>query len=83
MKVVLFGKKEKFNGLLVIDGVLGLADKSSAFASFLTIYLKTQTHCLYIFQIVYLQKAVLRLISQSQIFNIFSLAVDSGSVSTS
>lgn len=48
MKVVLFGEKGKFNRLLLIDGVLCLSDKWSAFTSFLRITWKLKHICLYI-----------------------------------
>ena len=50
----IFGENKKFDKLIVMDDVSGLADKSNDFANFLTVSQKFGSICLYIFHIIYL-----------------------------
>ena len=57
--------------LIVMDDVSGLADESRE-SSFLTVARKFGYSCVYIFHIIYPEKANWRMIlSQTKIFNIF------------
>ena len=48
-----FGKREKCDMLIVMDGVSGLANKSPAFACFLRAKRKFKYICLYLLHILY------------------------------
>ena len=52
----IFGENKKFDKLIVLDDVSGLADKSNDFANFLTVSQKFGYICLYIFHINYRTK---------------------------
>ena len=47
-----FGERKKFDKLIVMDDVSGLADKSHNFSNFLTVCRKFGYICLYIFHII-------------------------------
>ena len=47
------GEENTFNKLIVMDDVLGLADKSNNFANFLTVARKFNFTCVYVFQTLY------------------------------
>ena len=64
-----------------MDDVSGLADESKKFAAFLTVTRKYSYSCVYIFHTIFPEKANWRLIlSQTNIFNIFSASVPINSV---
>ena len=72
----IMGEKSKFDKLIVMDDVSGLADKSNKFSSFLTVCRKFGYICLYIFHILFPNKTNWQMIlSQTKIFNIFSLPI--------
>ena len=59
-----------------MDDVLGLADRSKIFASFLMVTRKFGHHCVYIFHIVLPEKEIWKkIISEIKIFNIFLASV--------
>ena len=56
--------------------VFDLTDRSNKYASFLMITLKFRYHCVYIFHVTFPEKTIWRyIISQTNIFNIFSVSV--------
>ena len=70
------GKRTRRNRLIVMDDVLGLADTSSKFASFLTVARKYKYHCLYIFYKIHPEKSIWKtILSQTNILNIFPASV--------
>lgn len=76
-----FGQYQKLDRLIIIDGVSGVADKSNDFASFLTVSQKFKCSCVYIFQIIYPEKSIWKLILLLRnTFNIFSSSVGQSSI---
>ena len=76
------GEKDIFDSLIAMDDVIGLADKSNKFCSFLTVSRKYRYSCIHIFHIVFPQlRNWQMIISQTKIFNIFPSAVQLGSLS--
>ena len=74
--VNVFGEKSVRDRLIVFDDVSGLADTSKKFASFLTVARKYGYNCVYIFHTIYPEKSNWRtILSQTNIFNIFSASV--------
>ena len=70
----IFGEHKKFDKLIVMDDVSGLADKSNFFANFLILSQKCGYICLYIFHVIYPTKSIWQMIlSQTKNLNIFSL----------
>ena len=68
----IFGENKKFDKLIVMDDVSGLADKSNYFANFLTVSRKFGYICLHIFHIIYPTKLIWQMIlSQIKMFNVF------------
>ena len=57
-----FGRKKNCDRLTIIEDILGLADRSSVFASFLTVTGKLKYLHLYIFYISYSEKAIWQMI---------------------
>ena len=47
------GEKNIFNKFIVMDDVLGLADRSKDFANFLTVVQKLNFTCVYVFHTIY------------------------------
>ena len=63
-----------FDKLIVMDDISGLADKSDEFANFLTVSRKYGLMCVHIFHTIYPSRQNWQMImSQTQIFNFFSL----------
>ena len=59
-----------------MDNVPGLADRSNIFANFLTVTRKFGYHCVYIFHIILPEKEIWKeIISQTNVFNVFSSSV--------
>ena len=72
----------KFERLIVMDDVSGLADKSNNFASFLTVARKFSFTVVYVFHTMYPSKQNWQMIiSQTKIFNIFPGSVQILSIS--
>ena len=77
----IFGKKTVHDGLIIMDDVSGLADKSKKFAGFLTVTRIYNYNCGYIFHTVFPEKNNWRLIlSQTNITNIFLASIPINSV---
>ena len=77
----IFGENKKFDRLIVMDDVSGLADKSKNFVNFLTVSRKFGYICLYIFHIIYPTKSIWQMIlSQTKIFNIFPSTIQLGNI---
>ena len=71
MKIVM-GEGNIYNKLIVMDNVSDFADKSDIFANFLTISLKLNFTCIYVFHTIYPKRVKLQMIlSETKIFNIF------------
>ena len=75
------GEKNIFNKFIVMDDVLGLADRSKDFANFLTVVQKLNFTCVYVFHTIYPSRSNWQMIiSQTKILNIFSSALETTSV---
>ena len=62
--------------LLAMDNVSGVADSCKEFADFLTVTLKYRYHCVYVFHTIIQEKEIWKkIISQTNIFNIFPCSV--------
>ena len=69
---VIFGENKKFDKLIVMDNVSGLADNLNDFANYLTVSQNFRYVCLYIFHIIYPTKSIREMIlPQTKTFNIF------------
>ena len=69
-----FGGKKKFDQLIIMDDVFGIADVSIKFTNFLTVSRKFGNNCIYIFHVTVPASQVWQKnISQTDIFNIFQL----------
>ena len=67
-----FDENKKFDKLIVMDDVSGLANKLNDFANFLTVSRKFGYICLHIFHIIYPTKLIWQMIlSQIKMFNVF------------
>ena len=78
----MLGERKKFDKLILMDNVSGLADKSNIFGSFLTVSIKFGYICIYLFLILYLSKFNWQMIiSQTKILNIFLGAIQLSSIS--
>ena len=53
----IFGEKSNCDRLIVMEDVSGFADESKIFASFLTVAPKYNYNCVYIFHLIYPEKA--------------------------
>ena len=81
MGIVIFAVKKKNDKLIVMDAVLGLADKLNDFSNFLTVSRKFGHICLHIFHIIYPTKSIWQMIlSQRKISNIFSSSIQLGNM---
>ena len=59
-----------------MDDVLGIADNCKKFAEFLTVCRKYRYHCIYVFHIIMSENQIWKkILSQSNIFNIFPSSV--------
>ena len=74
--VTIFGEIINRDRLIVFDDVSGLADNSNKFANFLTVAGKYKYNCIYIFHMIYPEKATWKtILSQTNMFNIFPASV--------
>ena len=72
----IFREKKKFDRLIVMDDVSGLADKSNNFSNFLKVSQKFGYTCVCICHIIYPTKSIWQMILwQTKIFNIFPSAI--------
>ena len=77
-----FGEKKKMNRLIVLDDVSGVADVSKKFANFLTVSRKFGYNCVYVFHLIIPSNQIWqKIISQTNILNIFPASVPHNSVS--
>ena len=78
------GENKERDRIVVMDDAFGLTDRSENFSSFLTVARKFRYHCVYIFHIIYPEKAIWRsIVSETTIFNIFLASVPFSSVNKS
>ena len=78
----LFGENKKMDRLIVMDDVSGVADVSKKFANFLTVSRKFVYHCLYVFHVISPSTQIWqKIISQTNILNIFPASVPNNTVS--
>ena len=77
-----FGEKKKLDRLIIMDDVSGIADISKKFSTFLTVSRKYGYSCVYAFHIITPSSQIWqKIISQTNIFNIFPASVPFNSVS--
>ena len=77
-----FGEKKKMNRLIVLDDVSGVADLSKKFGNFLIVSRKFGCNCVYVFHLIIPSNQIWqKIISQTNIFNIFPACVPYNSVS--
>ena len=78
----LFGENRKLDRLIIMDDVSGIADISKNFSNFLTVSRKYGYNCVYVFHIINPSSQIWqKIISQTNIFNIFPATVPFNSVS--
>ena len=71
-----FGENKKLDRLIIMDNVSGNADVSKKFANFLTVSRKFGYNCVYVFHVIVPASQVWqRIISQTNVFNIFLASV--------
>ena len=76
-----FGENKKLDRLIIMDDVSGVADVSKKFANFLTVSRKFGYNCVYVFHVVVPASQIWqKIISQTNIFNIFPASVPHNTV---
>ena len=71
-----FAEIKKMDCLIVLDDVSGVADLSKKFANFLTVSRKCGYNCAYVFHLILSQNQIWqKILSQTNIFNIFPASV--------
>ena len=76
-----FGENKKLDRLIVMDDVSGVADVSKKFANFLTVFRKFGYNCVYVFHVIVPASQIWqKIISQTNIFNIFPASVPHNTV---
>ena len=77
-----FGENKKLDRLIIMDDVSGVADVSKNFANFLTVSRKFGYNCVYVFHVIVPSSQIWqKIISQTNIFNIFPASVPYNTVS--
>ena len=77
-----FGEKISMDHLIVMDNVSGVADNCKKFADFLTVSRKYKYHCIYVFHVIAPETQIWKkILSQTNIFNIFPSSVPYNTVS--
>ena len=77
-----FGEEKIMNRLIVLDDVSGVADASKKFANFLTVSRKYGYNVVYVFHVInQISQIWQKIISQTNIFNIFPASVPFNSIS--
>ena len=77
-----FGENIKMDRLIIMDDVSGIADLSKKFSNFLTVSRKFGYNCVYVFHVIFPSSQVWqKIISQTNIFNIFPASVSFNTVS--
>ena len=76
-----FGENRKLDRLIIMDDVSGIADISKNFSNFLTVSRKYGYNCVYVFHVINPSSQIWqKIISQTNIFNIFPATVPFNSV---
>ena len=76
-----FGENKKLDRLIIMDNVSGVADISKKFAYFLTVSKKFGYSCVYVFHVIVPASQIQqKIISQTNIFNIFPGSVPHNTV---
>ena len=76
-----FGENKKLDRLIVMDDVSGVADVSKKFANFLTVSRKFGYNCVYVFHVIVPSIQMWqKIISQTNIFNLFPASVPCNAV---
>ena len=76
-----FGKNKKLDQLIIMDDVSGVADISKKFANFLTVSRTFGNSCVYVFHVIVPASQICqKIISQTNIFNIFPASVPHNTV---
>ena len=76
-----FGENKKLDQLIIMDDVSGVADVSKKFANFLTVSRKFGYNCVYVFHVIVPASQIWqKIISQTNIFNIFPASVPHNTV---
>ena len=71
-----FGENRKLDRLIIMDDVSGVADVSEKFANFLTVSRKFGYNCIYVFHVIVPASQIWqKIISQTNIFNIFPSSI--------
>ena len=77
-----YGEEKTMNRLIILDDVSGIADISKKFANFLTVSRKYGYNVVYVFHVIsHTSQVWQKIISQTNIFNIFPASVPFNSVS--
>ena len=76
-----FGENKKIDRIIIMDDVSGVADVSKQFADFLTVSRKFVYNCVYVFHVIVSASQIWqKIISQTNIFNIFLASVPHNAV---
>ena len=76
-----FGENKKLDRLIIMDDVSGVLDTSKKFANFLTVSRKFGYNCAYVFHVIVAVSQIWqKIISQTNIFNIFPASVPHNTV---
>ena len=76
-----FGENKKLDRLIIMDDVSGVADTSKKLANFLTVSRKFGYNCVYVFHVIVPASQIWqKIISQTNIFNIFPASVPHNTV---
>ena len=76
-----FGENKKMDRLIIMDDVSGVADVSKKFANFLTVSRKFGYNCVYVFYVIVPASQIWqKIISQTNIFNVFPASVPHNTV---
>ena len=77
-----FGENKKLDRLIIMDDVSGVANVSKNFVNFLTVSRKFGYNCVYVFQVIVPSSQIWqKIISQTNIINIFPASVSYNTVS--
>ena len=76
-----FGENKKMDQPIIMDDVSGVADVSKKFSNFLTVSRKFGYNCVYVFHVIVSASQIWqKIISQTNIFNIFPASVPHNTV---
>ena len=78
---IVMGENMELDRLIVMDNVIGLANKSNYFSTFLSVSRKFGYSCLYIFHVIFPNRSTWQMIlAQTKIFNIFPSPIQPGNM---